>query len=243
MKRFLLLCALPLTLWTASCESMPSSKSEAPAVDAAASGDKGKEDSDEPSAKDKVAKAEREVEDGRIELKIAQAEAESAARKAQDDVDDAEHSLQEATNALDQFMKNEREFELSKVKLGLDRASWRLEAEKQELAELEAMYQKDDVAALTKELVLQRGRKGVEFAERELAHEQREASATREFELPKKQREMEQEKREKENALREAKAEKQKSVDEIELKLRKARAGLEDAEKALAKAREKAAKA
>jgi hypothetical protein len=221
---------------------MPASSDETKSSAAVADDSKGKEDGDEPSAKDKLAKAEREVENNRLELKIAQAEAEASARKSQDEVDEKEHALQEATSALDQFMKNERELELSKVKLGLDRATWRLEAEKQELAELEAMYQKDDVATLTKELVLQRGRKGVEFAERDLGHEQREASATREFELPKKQRALEQEKREKENALREAKAEKQKSADEIELKLRKARAELEDAEKALTKAREKAAK-
>lgn len=239
MKRILLLCALPLTLWTAACESMPTSKADTPAV-ADKAGDKA--DSDEPSAKDKLAKAERAVEDGRLELKIAQAETEAKARKAQDEVDEAEHGLQEATTALDQFMKNERELELSKVKLGLDRATWRLEAEKQELAELEAMYQKDDVATLTKELVLQRGRKGVEFAERDLGHEQREGAATRDFTLPKKQRELEQAKRAKENALREAKADKQKATDEIELKLRKARAEIDDAEKALTKAREKAAK-
>ncbi len=238
MKHLILLLALPMSLWFASCESMPKG-ADAGGKAAAAEADEEADD----ETQEEIAKGERSVQDTRIELKIAQAESESAARKAQDEVESAENAVKVASEALDHFLKSERDLELSKVQLGLDRATWGLEAERQELAELEAMYKKDDVAALTKELVLQRGKKGVEFAERELAQEQREAAMKRDFELPKKLRELEVEKREKENALREARAEQTKSKDEIELKLRKARAGIEDAEKGLTKARAKAAKA
>lgn len=238
MKLPILLLALPLAFGFTACASTSNAESKSAESAEDAGGDE--------DAQDEAAAADRAVQDARIELKIAQAEAESTARKMQDEVEAAENAAKIASDALDHFLKSERDLELSKVQFGLDRASWGLEAERQELAELEAMYKKDDVAALTKELVLQRGKKGVEFAERELAHEQREASAKRDFELPRKQRELEVEKREKENALREARAARDRSVDEVELALRKAKAELEDAEKAAKKARaktEKAAKA
>lgn len=236
MKNPILLLALPLSLWFASCESMPAPKGDGGGTPAVA--EKGGDD--KAAAKDDVSKAQRELENARLELKIAQSETETSARKAQDEVDSAEVEAKLAADALDHFLKDERELELSKLQLGLDQAAWRLEAERQELAELEAMYKKDDVATLTKELVLQRGKKGVEFAERNLAHEQREAAGKRDFDLPRKVRELEVAKREKENALREARADQARSKDEIDLKLRKARAEVEDAEKALKKAEAKA---
>lgn len=236
MLKLSYLFVLPLALTFVACESMPHSAGTEASAKSGESSDEAVE------AKDEVAKAERALEDAKIELRIANADAEGAGRKSTDEVDGAENALRIASEALDHFMKAERELELSQVTLGLDQASWRVEAEKQELAELEAMYKRDDVATLTKELVLQRGKKGVEFAERGLAHEQREASAKRDFELPRKQRELEFEKKEKENALRDARAEAAKGKDEVALKLRKAQAEVDDAEKALAKARTKAAK-
>jgi hypothetical protein len=240
MKQTLLALALPLPLVFAACETTP--HGQAAAADSAAQ-DKSDAGDEADSKADKLTKAERELANAQIELKIAQKETESALRKAQDDVVEAEHDAQAASDALQRFLQFDLELELSKAQLDVDRAAWSLEAEKQELAELEAMYKKDDVATLTKELVIQRGRKGVEFATRGLDHEQREAAAKRDYELPKKQRDLEQDKREADNKLREARAEKDKTSDEVELKLRKARAEVEDAEKALSKARGKAAEA
>jgi hypothetical protein len=235
----LFVLTLPLCL-LAACESMPSASDARPDASAKSEGEgeKGKDDKESPA--EELAKKERGLENARLELAIAQADVEASGRKAQDEVADCEHRLKLRQEALEHFLKQERELELAKVQLGVDQAAWRLEAEKQELAELEAMYKKDDVATLTKELVLQRGKKGVEFAERGLDHERREAAAKRDYELPKKQKELEQEQREAEHKLREARAEKEKAGVESELKLRKARAEVEDAEKALVKARAKA---
>lgn len=237
MKQPILLLALPLFSFFAACETMPKSH------DASAAEVEEKGDDEEDSAQDAIAKAERELENAKLELKIAQSETESSARKAREQVVSAENDLKDATDELNQFVKSELEVELSKLQLGLDRGAWRLEAEQQELAELEAMYAQDDVATLTKELVLQRGKKGVEFAERDLAHDRREAAATREFELPMKQRKLELAKRDKENDLKEAQAEEARTKDEIALKLSKATIEVSDAEKALTKARAKAAQA
>lgn len=244
MKHPLPFVVLPLTLWFAGCESMPTSDDSkaTAAVEDVTAGKQDEEESDDDPG-EAVAKAERDLEDARIEQSIAKAEIDSAKRKAQEEVESAENSARVANEALAHFRGDESQLELSKVALGLDQARWRLEAEKQELAELEAMYKKDDVATLTKELVLQRGKKGVEFAERDLMHEQKEADAKRDFELPRKLRELEVEAREKGNALDHARAEQQKSEIELGLKARKAKAEVDDAEKDLAKARKKAEKA
>src|SRR5215203_1106646 len=152
MKQPILLFALPLFLGLAACQSTPkSSADDAKPAESAKAEDKTEENED---AAYEVAKAERAVQHAHIEHKIAQAEIEAATRKGQDSLQSAETELKNATDALEQFQKAERELELSKVQLGLDRAAWQLEAERQELGELEAMYKKDDVATLTKELVL-----------------------------------------------------------------------------------------
>jgi len=234
MKYPIALLALPVTLLFASCASSPESHE---AQESTAEADDGDD-----SAQDKIAKAQSDVDDAKLELKIAQAEIDSSLRKAHEGVVSAEHAAKNASAELDHFMKSERALTLAKLQLDLDRGTWRLESEKQELAELEAMYKKDDVATLTKELVLQRGQKGVEFAQRDLDNEQREAGMTRDFELPKKQRDLEVEKHEQDMALAEAKADEIKTMDENELKLRKAKTEVADAEKALTKAKAKVAK-
>jgi hypothetical protein len=232
MPKLLLSLVPVLAFFCAGCESMPRAAGDSRSAES-------KEESDDgPQAE--VAKQERALGYARLELAIAEAEAGASTRKADDAVASAERELAEARAALEHFRTKERDLELSKVVLGLDQAAWRVEAEKQELAELEAMYKQDDVAELTKELVLQRGKKGVEFAERNLAHEQRDAEAQRGFELPKQERELEVELLEAEHALRDARAESAKTKLEVELALLKARAAVEDAEKELAEARQKA---
>ncbi len=226
-----LLVSLPL--FCASCESMPRAHDGDSGHAASAKQEGG--DAEDGSREEKLRKAERALANARLEHKIAQAEVEARARKAEDEVAEAEHGLQRATEALEQFARVEREFQLAKAQVGVERAAWNLEAQKQELAELEAMYAKDDVATLTKELVLQRGKKQVEFATRNLDHEQREAAALREYELPRKQRDLEQDRRGAQSKLREARAAKARSADENELKLRKSTADVEDAERALEK--------
>jgi hypothetical protein len=232
MKYPIALLALPVTLLFSSCATSPESHD---AQESTAEADDGDD-----SAQDQIAKAQRDLDDAKLELKIAQAEIDSSLRKAREGVVSAEHEAKNAGDALDHFTKSERALALAKLQLDLDRGVWRLESEKQELAELEAMYKQDDVATLTKELVLQRGQKGVEFAQRDLDNDQREAAMTRDFDLPKKQRDLEVEKHEKDMALAEAKADETKTMDDNELKLRKVKAEVEDAEKALAKAKAKA---
>ena len=180
-----------------------------------------------------ISKKKRGLEDARLELAIAEQECAGEARRAKDEVDLAERQLQQATADRKAFLEVEQAIELAKLQLGIDRTAWNVEADRQEMRELEAMYKKDDLAKMTKELVLQRAQKKIDFGLRELENEQREAGHKREHELAKKAREQEDAVSKAEHALREARAKLALVGDSNKLKLAKQQHALEDLEQEL----------
>ena len=97
------------------------------------------------------------------------------------------------------------------------------------------MYKKEEFAALTKELVINRGKKNLEFANRNLQQEETELAQTRDVELPRKEKDLQMALHKAENKLREEKAAQEKMADENELKLRKAERAVDEAQKELDK--------
>lgn len=160
----------------------------------------------EAKAKAAARKAEKrafDLEIARTELALAELEVAQDQREAEQKLQKAREGVGEAKRALEHFMaKLPRELE--ETQLNLDRQTQgKLEAE-QELREMEATYAKDQFATDTKELVLMRHRKRLEFAERGLKLAQAEFTDQREVELPKAQREAERRLRETEQSLMEA---------------------------------------
>jgi hypothetical protein len=231
MRFYELACLLPLAVLAPACQSTSSSAAKPDAPAKAKPGGDGDEDSKE----EKIKKKERELEDARLQLTIAKMEAQAAERKAKDEIEEAEYNLGKAKEALDTFQKVTRNLELSKAALGFDRARQRAEESKAELEELMSMYKKEEFAALTKELVLARGQKNLEFANRALEQQRTEQAATRDVELPRKEKDLQLALHKAENKLREEKAEQQKLSHENELKMRKAERAVDDADKAVAK--------
>jgi hypothetical protein len=234
--RFIELCCLvPLSLLAFSCQSTHTGADPAPAdkTEAKAKPDKGDDDKD--AKEDKVKKKEHELDDARMQLKIARQDTQAAERKQKDDVEDAQYGMEKAREALEQFQKVTRPLELAKDELGYDRAKERVEESKQELEELMSMYKKEEFAALTKELVVNRGKKNLEFANRSLQQQEIERAQSRDVELPRKEKDLQLALHKAENKLREEKAEQEKLADENELKLRKAERAVDDAQKELDK--------
>jgi hypothetical protein len=128
-----------------------------------------------------------------------------------------------------------RPLEHAKAQLTLDRTQERAEESKQELEELMSMYKKEEFAALTKELVVNRGKKNLEFANRNLEHEATDMAQTRDVELPRKEKDLQMALHKAESKLREEHKDQEKLVNETELKLRKAERAVDDAEKELEK--------
>jgi len=120
----------------------------------------------------KAAKKAHDLTNARAELEIAELETQAKSRKAGEELDEAKRELDEARRNLEHFKTYDMPTQLADGRMDLDRAAQRkLEAE-QELHEMEATYQKDQFAKDTKELVLTRHRKQLEFATRQLELQQ-----------------------------------------------------------------------
>lgn len=227
----LLVLALPLFLASACRSSSPGNAGEiGNATEAKA--DK-KEDKKAEAKARKEAKRAHELTCAKGDLQVAELETTAATREASDALDDAQRELDEAQRALEHFKTRELKHELADGRLGLDRAIQRKEEAALELREMEATFKKDEFALDTKELVLARHRKQLEFATRDLELEEQQYGDMEREKLPRQMREHEQKLREAERAVREAEAELKKIELENAVKLAKARFEVTELERPL----------
>lgn len=99
----------------------------------------------------------------------------------------AEKARQESEDAkrkLEIWEASEKPERLARIQLRIDQGRDRLVQAEQELKELEAMYAAEEFANMTKELVLYRGRKQVEFAKRDLELDEQAATREKDSEIP-----------------------------------------------------------
>ena len=249
---FAFCCLLPV-----ACRSMPDGPDDdgggrAVRADVAAedekppaSGEKGGEkaaakEGDDPQKKaedkaEELRKKEHELDYARRALKLARLDQESAGREAQNAVADAEFELKEALDAREHYRTVESPLKVTEETLGIERAQEFRERQSQELAELEAMYQQEDLATLTKELVLRRSKMDLVLADKALAIENQQLADLQAHGIPKKTRELEQATVKAEKKLAEAKAKLARQASSKELELLKAEHAVEDHERAVVK--------
>ena len=138
-----------------------------------------------------LAEKEHELAMARIELRLAAMKSEDEAVDARLAVRRAEAEVQEAERALVAYRDVEAPLARGRSALTLDRARGRAEDSQAELKELEAMYAEEEFALSTKELVIRRGRRSLEHAQRSLALEEIESTHQSEHEIPAKTRGLE----------------------------------------------------
>lgn len=141
-------------------------------------------------AANKAADRAHELAVARLALELAELQARAGEAKAERGLAEAARALAEAESDLAAFREIERPHEIAKAVLEIDQADHRRDGQHDELNELVAMYAAEDFAAMTKELVLKRGRKQLEFAERELELARAELAHLQDETLPKKEREL-----------------------------------------------------
>lgn len=179
-----------------------------------------------PTPQREVNKQERLVRHAEAELAIKQLENKLAVDEAQAERSKAMRELEEAKRSLDAFTGQVMPRELDEKRMQLDASMHRAEHAKDELNELTAMYEADEFAKSTKELVLKRGRRELEMAERGLALARAELQHFEGTVLPKRQRELEHAVHDAERALHaqagkeekrrmEARLAEQRSVDQL----------------------------
>ncbi len=164
---------------------------------------------------------------------LAELEADSDMARAVREVEDASRELAGAGRALTAF-EAETETRLQSELLSLKRSEISMLESTEELAELEAMYDRDEFADITKELVVGRGRRQLEMAKQRLEIKEREFANLQEHELAEQQLslmdeieaarfELEQSRK----GLEAAQLEVAASLDEARWKLKKAKEAVE----------------
>lgn len=176
----------------------------------------------------KAAKKAHELACSRTELEIAEIETQAAALKATQALDDARRDLDEARRALGHFKTFDTTTQLADGRINFDRAVERKVEAEQELREMEKTYEKDQFAKDTKELVLTRHRKQLEFATRELELSEKRYADLEHEKLPREQRELENKLRAAEQAAERAEIGVHKTELENKVKLDKAHFGIEE---------------
>ncbi len=133
----------------------------------------------------------------------------------------AQVELDKARHELELFLTHEKPTEIEERRISFASQTHYSEEAKDELAELEAMYQADEFAKTTKELVLKRGRRKVELAERNLAIAARNLEVLEKQTLPRKEEELKRKVADAERALQRATRDREKTMLELELTQRK----------------------
>lgn len=162
----------------------------------------------------------------------------------------AEKDVEKHKKNLEQHTKETAPRELEERKIGVDHNVYRAEEAKDELAELESMYKADEFAKATKELVIKRGRRGVEMADRSLAVARRELAELETHTMPQRERELRDQLADAERTLQKARLEADKARIELDVAQRQAddrvadlKQEVEDLVKKLDEAKKEAAKA
>jgi hypothetical protein len=233
---------LPALALCFACVSNPPAGSGTPSSGAAAPAGKGdaKGKGDEADDKaDKQKKKERELAYAQKELDITKMSVAAEERESKTSVEDADFKLQMANRERDNFKNFEKPYKLADSALDIDRVAERMKESQQELDELKAMYKQEDLAKLTKELVISRGEANLAFAKRNLELEQQKATNMKEHELSKKEKELDQAVGKAEKAVMEAKEKQRKGAAESELKLKKAQDHIEELQTELEKMKKK----
>ncbi len=162
-------------------------------------------------------KKRREVERLALAHRVAELERRGKQVAARAAHEKAEKALVLAKSELEHFLGEVRPREIEEHQIRLDRATHRADHAKDEFDELTAMYEADEFAKATKELVLKRGRRSQEMAARDLAVTKRKLEAFRKFELPKRETDLRQKVADAERAVQKAAFDLEKLEIEFEL--------------------------
>ncbi len=223
-------------------QQVPVAPEKAPAAQTAPApvAEAAKPDENEAKAKAKELEQKRfDLECKRSELKIERMERESSARSARESVEDAEQRRAKAAAVLENFNKIEKPNQLAQLDLQLERSAQRLKEQQEELNELLAMYKNEDFADLTKELVVNRAKAAIAFAERDLALDKQEVENKKSHDLAWKHKGLEQDLVEAERGLRGAKESEERSKLKAQLEARKSEREIDQLEKDIAELEKK----
>lgn len=221
MKTLRILAPAFLAVFASACASSGGNTSSAPKA-----AEKSEKDNGDDDLQSKLDKAEIKLEIARLDS----TNSEAAAARA---VEAAALEAEMAAGALANYRAVQQPLEAASRALALDRSRQRVKESKEELEELEKMYAQEEFADLTKELVLGRGRAQLEMATRDHELNEKRAAQERDFEWPRRERELADKVAATKRALGDAEARAAKGVLERKLALMEAQEAVTKAREAL----------
>jgi hypothetical protein len=190
-------------LSAAACSSTPDEPEESPAEQAAPP-----TAAPPPAAAAAAEEAEHKIADISNQLEMATRKLERAQMDVDQQKSDADAAVQKATverdlakKALQRFDAVESPQKLAKAELDLKDANDQMTEQQEEMQQLELMYEKDDLADKTKEIVLARGKRRLERAKQRLALTQKDYEDLKASQLPEQRTKLAQALKEKEVEL------------------------------------------
>ena len=185
--------ATPPTPAQPAGDTKPQDPAEKAAADA-----KAKQEADEKKAEERkglekeVRNKLREIDYFAMEQQVAAIDRGVRQQTLQLATERVARDLAKAEKELELFEKEHKPREIDERKISMDQQTNYTEEQKDEFGELEAMYKEDEFAKTTKELVLKRGRRQMEMAERRLAIARREDAVWANHTLPERERDLRQ---------------------------------------------------
>ncbi len=204
--------------------------------------------------KAKAAKAQkqaRELAMARLELQVTESEVQSTLADHDHALAQADQTVNEAQIALQRFRNVTRVHKLDEAQLEIDKAQTEVKENGQELAQMQAMYTAeanlDATGKQTRDLVLERHQRRIEFATRELELVKRAKQDLEEGEMAMTERKLQRALVHAQDARRKAGEEAERARIKTRIELENARGKIADLESGIevsaAKEQEKAAKA
>ena len=238
-----ILLSLSLLFLFASCRSTPDGAGPTPgpaepvakAADARQAEEKAKEEQKQKEAQRKqktkdLRNKQRELDYAKIELQTGELDRRVRAMTVDAALKRTALELERARTELDVFLGEVKPRELEEKRIALDQSTYSAEHSKDELGELTAMYEADEFARATKELVLKRGRRQLEMADRYLAVAKKESAHFEQHTLPQRERDLRQKVADAEVERKKAEIEADKARIEMDLAARKGAERISDLE-------------
>ena len=198
---------------------------------------------EEKAAREKELRAKkRELEYARTGMLTVAIERQVRTMTTDNLLETARIELEKAKRDLDLFLKSTKQHELDERQIQVDSQTYRAEEAKDEQAELESMYKDDEFAKKTKELVLRRGRRQVELADRALAVARKDLEVLEQHTLPQRERELRRKVDTSELDLKKAELEQRKTALELDVQGRQAEDKVKDLEQDVKELEQKLAK-
>jgi hypothetical protein len=230
-----------------ACKTPDAAPAAEPQQAAQGGGDKDKKPEAEKKADERAAKEKelrnkkRELDYARIAIETGKLDREMRTLAAERTLANAKHELEKAQN-VDVLTKTLSLREKDEKQLGIDSQTYRAEEAKDEQAELESMYKDDEFAKKTKELVLRRGKRQVELADRSLDLAKREQGQFVDHTLPDRERDLRHKLEEARLDVQKAELEQRKAALELDVQRRQAEDKVRDLEQDVKELEQKLAK-